>query len=544
MSNSGTESTFSYTLPITDTDRIAVGVASREANIIRHIVPMTELMLLTSSAEIVIKPANSDVITPTTIAPKPQTYVGANNVQPTVINTALVYCAARGGHVRELGYAWTVAGFTTGDLSLRAAHLFDNFTLVDMAYMKAPRPILWFVSSGGNLLGLTYVPEEQIGAWHHHDTQGTFESVACVAEGSEDRLYAVIKRQINGATVRYVERMASRILTPTNQLQNPTFDQGATGWNVQTLGGGSGWVVGPGAPFAGGNLATFYGPGTAAITNNTNIPCTPGTVMAASCQAVGEVGATGNAVLELEFLDSSGHLIGSPIQSAPVLNNYVWVQLSVSSAAPAGAAHVLVRFAVYSSTTPVTGPRWGCTQFVAGIAPLGPAHQNAFFVDAGATYAGSSVTTISGLTWLEGQTVAVLADGAVYDNVVVSGGEITLEHAASTVTVGLPYTSDLVTLPPVLQVDGFGQGRTLNINRVWMKVYESSGIWIGPDENHLTLYKQRTTEPWGSPPALITGQIGPIVLTPEWGAGTVFIRQQDPLPVTVLGLTMELSLGG
>jgi hypothetical protein len=543
MSNSGTETTFSYSLPVTDTDRIAIAVASREANIIRHIVPMTELMLLTSSAEIVIKPANSDVITPTTIAAKPQTYVGANNVQPSVINTALVYCAARGGHVRELGYAWTVNGFTTGDLSLRAAHLFDNLTLVDMAYMKAPRPILWFVSSGGDLLGLTYVPEEQIGAWHHHDTGGYGNP---------------------------------------NLLQNPNFDQGSTGWTLET-----GWSVYGGARPDGssGNMGVYGGPGTAAIVNNQSIPCTPGTGISASCLALGEPGATGTAVLRISFFDAAAAFISS-VQSTPAVPaNYIWANPFVSATAPASTAYATVDFAVYSAGT---GGRWWVSNFNGGYSPLAAGSDSfesvacvaeggedrlyavirrslngqtvryvermasrilvdqahAFFVDAGATYDGPPVTVISGLTWLEGLGVSVLADGAVYEKVLVSGGQITLEHPASVVTVGIPYNCDLATLPPVLQVDGFGQGRMLNINRVWMKVYESSQILIGPDPDHLTPYKQRTTEPWGSPPALVTGQIGPIVITPEWGAGTVFIRQQDPLPITVLGLTMELSIGG
>jgi hypothetical protein len=42
------------------------------------------------------------------------------------------------------------------------------------------------------------VPEQNVGAWASHDTDGTFESVCCVAEGAEDVLYAVVKRTIGG----------------------------------------------------------------------------------------------------------------------------------------------------------------------------------------------------------------------------------------------------------------------------------------------------------------------------------------------------------
>ena len=213
MTRSGTESNMSYSLPSRDDDRISIKVAAREANTIRHIVPLAQLVLLTASAEWQVTSVNSDAITPSTISVRSQSYIGASNVQPVIINNTLIYGAVRGGHVRELGYNWQAGGFVTGDLSLRAVHLFDNHEINDMAYTKAPQPIVWFVSSNGRLLGLTYVPEQEVGAWHWHDTDGAFESCAVVAEGKEDVLYCVIRRDINGESVRYVERMASRSYT-------------------------------------------------------------------------------------------------------------------------------------------------------------------------------------------------------------------------------------------------------------------------------------------------------------------------------------------
>jgi hypothetical protein len=387
MSKSGTESDFSYSLPVKDNDRIYFRVASREANPIEHIIPLTQLLLLTTSTEVRVSPVNSDALTPSDISTKPQSYIGASSVQPSIINNSLVYCAARGGHVRELGYQWQANGFVTGDLSLRAAHLFDNLTIVDQCFSKCPRPIVWFVSSNGDLLGLTYIPEEQVGAWHHHNTDGFFESITAVAEGNEDRLYAVIRRTVNGNTVRYVERMASRVIDE---------DDYAT---------------------------------------------------------------------------------------------------------------------------------W-------------------FFVDSGSTYNGAPATVISGLDWLEGKTVAILADGAVCPQQPVSGGSITLEKSASIVHVGLPYNSDLQTLPLMLQIDGFGQGRTKNINNVWVRVYQSGGVSAGPDADHLIESKQRTTEPYGTPPSLASAEIQ-ITTTPSWkDSGQIFLRQKYPLPLSVTGICMEVSIGG
>lgn len=386
MTRAGTESTMSYSLPIRDDDRIAVHVAAREANTIRHIVPLSQLILLTSAAEWRVTSINTDAMTPSSIDIKPQSYIGASNVQPIIVNMNMVYVAARGGHIRECTYNWQSNGFITGDLSLRTAHLFDTYDIQDMAFSKAPQPIVWLISTSGLLLGLTYIPEQQIGAWHKHDTiNGTFESCCVVAEGSEDFLYVVVRRFINGTYKRYIERLSSRMFS----------DQ-----------------------------------------------------------------------------------------------------------------------------------------------------KNAFFVDCGLTYNGSPTSTVSGLNHLEGQTVSILADGAVHPQRTVTSGSISLDNPASIIQVGLPITADLYTLPVALQIDGFGQGRTKNVSHAWVRVFQSSGLFIGPDADHLTAPKSRTTEMYGVAPALKSEEI-PVMTTPSWAdGGQVFIRQVDPLPLTVVSLTLKLTIGG
>src|SRR6185436_6747597 len=69
------------------------------------------------------------------------------------------------------------------------------------------------------------------------------------------------------------------------------------------------------------------------------------------------------------------------------------------------------------------------------------------FLDSDATYSGAPTTTVTGLTWLIGETVGVLADGATHPDCVVNGsGAITLSRPASVVQVGLKYTSRGKTL--------------------------------------------------------------------------------------------------
>lgn len=390
---SGTESNLSYSIPTRDDNRIAFRIAACEASAIRHIVPVTSMVLLTPACEYRLNP-QGDVITPSSINPKPQSYIGCNNVTPVLVGNSILFAQARGGRVREMSYSWQAGGYLTQDISILAPHLFDYQNIVDMAFARAPYPVLWAVSSNGGLLGMTYVPEQQIAAWHHHDTiNGSFESVCAVTEtpagqtSAEDMLYVIVKRTFNGVTKRFVERMHTR--------------------------------------------------------------------------------------------------------------NFV---------------------------TPA----------------------DAFFVDCGATYSGAATTTVSGLTWLEGQTVAILADGAVQPRQVVTGGTITLDNAASTVQVGLPIEADVQTLPvALLALDAAaGIGKPKNVNKAWLRVNRSSGIFAGPAFDKLIEVKERTTEAYGTPPALKSGQVS-VVVTPSWGDdGAVCIRQSDPLPLTIVSLALDVAAGG
>jgi len=394
----GSEVNFNYSVPPRDDDSIQLAIAGRQYNQIVHLVPLQDLIIMTQAGEWRLYAAGGGALTPESFALRPQSFVGAGHATPITTGSNLVF-ADTAGHVREMAFSQDAGGYITGDLSLRAPHLFDEFEIVDTAQVKAPYPILWFVSTSGKLLGITYIPEQQVAGWHQHLTGATydaetqelatqhyFESIASVREGSEDALYAVIRREINGNSVRYIERARKRAFA------------------------------------------------TAA---------------------------------------------------------------------------------------------------------------DAFFVDAGVYYSGAPITTVTeGLDHLEGETVSILADGAVLPPQVVVGGEVTFDEPVSTVVIGLPIVAEIKTLPFAAEIQGAGQGRPKNVNEVWLRVFRSSGIFAGPSADKLTEYKQRTTEPYGSPPSLKTDEIS-IKISPSWANdGQVVIRQTDPLPLTVLSMSLETVLAG
>jgi hypothetical protein len=343
---------------------------------------MIDMMLMTGSTEYRAFTAQGAAMTAATLSIKPQSQNGSSTVAPIIVNNAAVYAQAQGGHLRELAYQWQSSGYQSKDLSLLATHLFDGNKVIDMAFSRTPQQTVWVVNDKGQLLGLTYLPDQEFAAWHSHSTDGFFESICVVTEGIKDVLYAIVRRTINGVDKRYIEMLTDR-----------TADS--------------------------------------------------------------------------------------------------------------------------------------------------------LFMDCSLTYSGAPATIISGLDYLEGKTVAVLADGKVQSNKVVTGGSITLSIAASNVSVGLSIEAYIETVPATTQADAsFGQGHIKNINKVWARVTGYTGAKAGPDLTRLTTIAPLAYEVDGVTPKKSDGEVR-VTVESNWNPdGGVVISQPDPLPITVCDITLEIAIGG
>ena len=164
------------------------------------------------------------------------------------------------------------------------------------------------------------------------------------------------------------------------------------------------------------------------------------------------------------------------------------------------------------------------------------------FLDSQLSYSGSPVTSISGLSHLEGQTVAILADGATHPRKTVTSGSISLDRSASKVKVGLPYTSLLQTMRlDAGSQDGTSQGKTKRIFDITLRIYESIGIEVGPDLNNMERIPFRSS-------ATLMDQAIPVFTGDKEiefrgnyeTDGYVYVRQDQPLPLTILSLYPRL----
>ena len=164
------------------------------------------------------------------------------------------------------------------------------------------------------------------------------------------------------------------------------------------------------------------------------------------------------------------------------------------------------------------------------------------YLDSQLAYDGSATTTISGLDHLEGETVSVLADGSTHPNKVVSSGGITLDRSSTKVKVGLPYVSLLQTM----RIDagannGTSQSKTKRIYEITARLYESIGIEIGPDLSNMERIPFRSSaNPMDSGINVFTGDKEIEFRGNYETDGFIFVRQNQPLPLTVLSLYPRL----
>lgn len=159
--------------------------------------------------------------------------------------------------------------------------------------------------------------------------------------------------------------------------------------------------------------------------------------------------------------------------------------------------------------------------------------------------AATPATTVTGLEYLEGEEVAILADGYVHPSRTVAGGQITLDYPASTVAVGLPYTTLLRDLP--LEVSaGEGvtvQGSNIQVASVRVRLHETAGASINGE---VVPYQSFGDNLLDVPMALFSGdkEVDRLGRGSEPEESQVEIIQELPLPLTVLAIIKEVAING
>lgn len=196
-----------------DTDAISVNLSGKKLNAIRAVAVANRLLVFTAGSEWTLRATGA--LTPYNIQIEQHSERGAGECCPVMVGNKAVYVQARGTVLRNFYYDYTSSSYTSEDLTLCAKHLFFNRRVKEICYQQEPDNLLWCVLDNGQLLCVTYLPEQNICAWTHHQTDGEFISVCTLPKQGYDELWLVVHR--NGKY--WIERQAPRMLTTAPQEQ-------------------------------------------------------------------------------------------------------------------------------------------------------------------------------------------------------------------------------------------------------------------------------------------------------------------------------------
>jgi hypothetical protein len=480
---------------VADDDAIIYTIASNQVNAIRFMTATRTLILGTAGGEFTVSGGGTDsAITPTNILIKKQSNHGAANVDSIAVGNVTLFLQRAKRKVRELAYNFDVDGYIAPDMTILAEHITEG-GLTQLAYQQEPNQIIWGVRNDGELIGLTYQREQQVTAWHRHIFGGRFGNAtitvtdyANIADGTR-----IVLTKADGTTTTFTSATSS-----TTGKFHTTSSNNQTATNLQTL-------INADSDF------------TATVSSNV--------------VTITETSPLSTGFLTITSLDDDvrlaktdeGKAVCESVSVIPTddseYQTWVIVKRTIN-----GATRRFVEFINNFDFTITDNTTFN-------------------FLDSALAYSGSAATTISGLDHLEGQTVSILADGATHPDKTVSSGSVTLDRSATNVKIGLAYKSILQTMRlDAGSQNGTSQGKTKRIFEITIRLFESIGVEVGESLSNMERIPFRTSsDPMDEGIPVFTGDKAVEFRGNYDTDGFIFVRQTQPLPLTVLSLYPELQ---
>lgn len=483
---------FGKSNPILADESFKLDLDTTEVNSIRHLLPLKQLIALTSASEQLINGQNNVLDATSPPVADVEGYTGSSKVKPIIIGNTAIYVEDTGDVVRSLQYDLNSDSFTGIDLTARSPHLFEGKTIVDWAFQRRPLSVVWTVMDDGALNGFTFMQEQKFYAWHRHDTDGLYKSVACIREGRENSTYQVVSRVINGVTRQYIEKHASRRIPTDAILKTKARDQ---------------MFVDSGLMYDGRNTTAK----TITVTGGTTWDSPEVLTLTASASTF-TAADVGNQIT-FWYVDAD--------------SNTIALRFNITS---------------YTSATVVSA-------IPTKLVPAG-------YRGVARTDWEFAKKTFSNFSHLAGKNAAVLSDGNVVKDLTFSAaGVLTLEDPGAVVVAGLGFSSDIETLDLAAPA-GQTKAQTAAMPRLFVTVQETRDLWASTngfddavidmtsDASKFMQYKPRDPNTGYDLPIPLASELFEISLNTSWSnRQRVCIRNIDPTAITINSITPEAILG-
>lgn len=197
---------YDFTLGKEDTDAFFFNVDSDQVSLIEHLASVRAIIPLTAGGEFTAVGGVEKSINPTNVQVKSQSVYGCNQTRPVRIGDELLFVQRAGRKIRAMGYRVESDSYGAPNLTTLAEHITES-GVCEMSYQQEPDSILWAVLNNGKMAALTIDRDEGVTAWTPHTTDGFYESISVAPSGDTDEIMVVVRREVAGQTVRYIERL-------------------------------------------------------------------------------------------------------------------------------------------------------------------------------------------------------------------------------------------------------------------------------------------------------------------------------------------------
>lgn len=473
-----------YVDKIKDTDAFDFSIYSTRSNAVNYLADVNGLVVFTENSEWATP--RGEALTPLNIPIQKHTSNGCKKgLKPISLNDSALYVHKNGGSIREIGYSYQIDGYTGDDISAFAGHLFRGKTIVSWDYQRTPDSILWVVFNDGTVASMTYIKEQQIMAWTHHDFfGGKVLSVGVSDENLNDVVYFVTERVVGGTTKRYIEKLSQRDFT---DFSNQIFTDCT-------------WLYdGYSAASPAGKLTIS---GTTYLDDDTLNLDVENSFFASS--HIGE---------EIHFQSSEG-LIRLEI-------------LSIDIDPKKATAFILNKPELPSDVRSVQISSWALAK---------------------KNFSGVSHLPDGKVSVVADGYVLASPNNPNYDAILCTSGAVTLPTAHIMVQIGLPITSDFETLAIDSSEVNLSVENKL-VRSVNIDFRNSKGGFVGTElpagngiENLIEV-KPRSNENYESATALKSEMIAINTLTAWDRNGSAVFRQVDPLPFEITSVIPQVTMG-
>ena len=374
--------------------------------------------------------------------------LGSRNAQPVHSGNVLIFIQRAGSKLRDVTYDFYSNQFQSVDQSVLAEHI-PKIGIVQIAYQQEPYSLIWGIRTDGLLVAMTYsreqYPDAPHGGWHRHPVGGSGFVESLSVNPAPDSS----RDELWTITKRTINGVTKRYVEWMEWERRPNDDP----------------------------QDQFYVDCGLTLNNTVNATLTPG-AGATTAHLSGVAFTASAAVFAPTDVGRQIHYTYTATDSEGVIT-YTVAKATITA---------------YTSTTSVACTVDAMFPSTAVIAALGWR---------------LSVTTVTGLSHLEGQTVDVLADGSAHPQRVVTGGAISLQVGASKIHVGLPSPAKLQTMRLNAGAqDGTTQGKKARINRCTVRLVETGDLNYGINfTDQLDVDFRSALDRMDNPTALFSGDI-------------------------------------